>query len=190
MKDGQEVQQKKDATKKRGTLGNANSKGNPGNRYAAPPERNSSALKHDFYARHLPEEFLEIMNEVRQADPINLIWDQIVIQYTAIIRAQKVMWVASSDDHLKEESGSNWGYTGGSESHKVSFAYQQYYAYLSAQTRAIAELRNLIKQFDYLSGAARMPKTVIKGQEAGTIAGAQYDVMNYYSALQLHRKMK
>ncbi|MFC2948545.1 DUF1073 domain-containing protein [Virgibacillus sediminis] len=37
--------------------------------------------------------------------------------------------------------------------------------------------------WDMLSGATRMPKTVIKGQEAGTITGAQYDVMNYYSRI-------
>ncbi len=37
--------------------------------------------------------------------------------------------------------------------------------------------------WDLLAGAARMPKTVIKGQESGTITGAQYDVMNYYSRI-------
>lgn len=37
--------------------------------------------------------------------------------------------------------------------------------------------------WDYLAGAARMPKTVLKGQEAGTLTGAQYDVMNYYSRI-------
>lgn len=37
--------------------------------------------------------------------------------------------------------------------------------------------------WDYLSGAARMPKTVLKGQESGTVTGAQYDVMNYYSRI-------
>ncbi|WAD02599.1 DUF1073 domain-containing protein [Levilactobacillus brevis] len=37
--------------------------------------------------------------------------------------------------------------------------------------------------WEYLSGAARMPKSVLKGQEAGTLAGAQYDVMNYYSRI-------
>ncbi|WP_018391834.1 phage terminase small subunit [Bacillus sp. 37MA] len=141
--------ERKDATKKKGApVGNSNGKGNKGNKTAAPPKRNSNALKHGFYAKHLPEEFLEIMDEVRKADPIDLIWEQIVIQYTSIIRAQKVMWVASGDDHLKEESGSSWGDAGGGESFKVSFAYEQYYAYLSVQSRAMAELRNLIKQFD------------------------------------------
>lgn len=28
-----------------------------------------------------------------------------------------------------------------------------------------------------------MPKTVLKGQEGGTVTGAQYDVMNYYSRI-------
>lgn len=37
--------------------------------------------------------------------------------------------------------------------------------------------------WDMLSGAARMPKTIIKGQESGTITGAQYDVMNYYTRI-------
>lgn len=37
--------------------------------------------------------------------------------------------------------------------------------------------------WEYLSGAARMPKSVLKGQEAGTLTGAQYDVMNYYSRI-------
>lgn len=37
--------------------------------------------------------------------------------------------------------------------------------------------------WDYLCGAVKMPKSVIKGQEAGTITGAQYDIINYYSRI-------
>lgn len=37
--------------------------------------------------------------------------------------------------------------------------------------------------WDLLASASRMPKTVLKGQESGTIAGAQYDVMNYYARI-------
>lgn len=37
--------------------------------------------------------------------------------------------------------------------------------------------------WDYLAGASRMPKTVLKGQEGGTVTGAQYDVMNYYARI-------
>lgn len=51
----------------------------------------------------------------------------------------------------------------------------------TTQTSGIKDLLDYV--WDYLSGAVRMPKTVIKGQEAGTITGAQYDVMNYYSRI-------
>ncbi|MGE7621705.1 anti-CBASS protein Acb1 family protein [Viridibacillus sp. NPDC096237] len=55
---------------------------------------------------------------------------------------------------------------------------------LKKETTSVAGIKDLLDYvWDYLAGTARMPKTVIKGQEAGTITGAQYDVMNYYSRI-------
>ncbi|WP_088005615.1 DUF1073 domain-containing protein [Indiicoccus explosivorum] len=55
---------------------------------------------------------------------------------------------------------------------------------LEKQTTNAGGIKELLDYgWDMLAGGARMPKTVIKGQEAGTIAGAQYDVMNYYSRI-------
>ncbi|HCT1440393.1 anti-CBASS protein Acb1 family protein [Enterococcus faecalis] len=51
----------------------------------------------------------------------------------------------------------------------------------SSSVSGIGELLDFV--WDYLAGAARMPKTVLKGQEGGTVTGAQYDVMNYYSRI-------
>ncbi|GGC98123.1 anti-CBASS protein Acb1 family protein [Enterococcus wangshanyuanii] len=51
----------------------------------------------------------------------------------------------------------------------------------SSQVSGIGDLLDFV--WDYLAGAARMPKTVLKGQEGGTVTGAQYDVMNYYSRI-------
>lgn len=51
----------------------------------------------------------------------------------------------------------------------------------SSQISGIGDLLDFV--WDYLAGAARMPKTVLKGQEGGTVTGAQYDVMNYYSRI-------
>lgn len=51
----------------------------------------------------------------------------------------------------------------------------------ASQISGIGELLNFV--WDYLSGSAKMPKTVLKGQESGTISGAQYDVMNYYARI-------
>lgn len=55
---------------------------------------------------------------------------------------------------------------------------------LIKQTSSVAGIKELLEYvWDFLSGSARMPKTIIKGQEAGTITGAQYDVMNYYARI-------
>lgn len=55
---------------------------------------------------------------------------------------------------------------------------------LTKQSTSVSGIKDLLDfVWDLLAGAARMPKTVIKGQESGTIAGAQYDVMNYYSRI-------
>ncbi|EAE2750768.1 hypothetical protein A0I81_10250 [Listeria monocytogenes] len=53
---------------------------------------------------------------------------------------------------------------------------------LSKESTNVTGMKDLLDYgWDYLAGAVRMPKTVLKGQEAGTLTGAQYDVMNYYA---------
>lgn len=55
---------------------------------------------------------------------------------------------------------------------------------LTKQGTSVSGIKDLLDfVWDLLSGSARMPKTVIKGQESGTITGAQYDVMNYYARI-------
>ncbi|GLC88245.1 hypothetical protein LYSBPC_13720 [Lysinibacillus piscis] len=55
---------------------------------------------------------------------------------------------------------------------------------LTKQTTPVSGIKDLLDfVWDYIASAARMPKSVIKGQEAGTLAGAQYDVMNYYARI-------
>lgn len=53
---------------------------------------------------------------------------------------------------------------------------------LTKQSTSVAGMKDLLDfVWEYLSSATRMPKSVLKGQEAGTLTGAQYDVMNYYA---------
>lgn len=55
---------------------------------------------------------------------------------------------------------------------------------LTKQATSVSGIKDLLDfVWELLSGSARMPKSVIKGQEAGAIAGAQYDVMNYYARI-------
>ncbi|MDQ0299650.1 phage-related protein (TIGR01555 family) [Salibacterium salarium] len=51
----------------------------------------------------------------------------------------------------------------------------------STQVQGIDQLLNFV--WELLSGSARMPKSHLLGQQAGTISGAQYDSLNYYARI-------
>ena len=72
---------------------------NPKNQFT---ERNNAALKHGLFSRYIPKETLEIMGSMTKDNPADIIWDQIMIQYAAIIRAQQIMFVTDKDEMIKE----------------------------------------------------------------------------------------
>ncbi|MFD3274572.1 phage terminase small subunit [Paenibacillus dendritiformis] len=121
-----------------------------GNRGGAAPRGNSNAVKHGFYRKHFPEEALEIMEELAERSPLDVLWDNIVIQYTAIIRAQRIMFVVDRDDktieRIEEKSGEkSWG-----EKWEVQQAWDKQATFLQAQSRAMSTLQSLIRQYDEL----------------------------------------
>ncbi|MGG2111926.1 phage terminase small subunit [Lysinibacillus pakistanensis] len=156
---------KKVATKEKqvgAPKGNDNAKGNRGNPNPTPkfPKRNSIAEKHGFFSKFLPEETLEIMAAMNERSPADLIWDQIQIQYAAIIRAQRIMHVETKAEMIKELKKAKYEYyprskeDGGGvekavteEEYNFQFAWERQAQLLTAQSRAIGELRSSIRQF-------------------------------------------
>lgn len=145
------VQQKKSNVvqqrKRGGQPGNKNSVGNDG----GAPKKNQNAKKHGFFSRFIPPETLEIMNQLKDFSPADMIWDMIEIKYAAIIRAQEIMFVVDKDDKVKEikREKESWGdNSGGSETEwELQFAWDRHATFLNAQSRAMGEFRSLIKQF-------------------------------------------
>ncbi|MCU4667630.1 phage terminase small subunit [Bacillus paralicheniformis] len=134
--------------------GNMNALGNKG---GAAPKGNQNAVTHGFFSKFLPGETLEIMEEIQERSPADMIWDQIQIQYAAIIRAQRIMFVKDKDDTAKELSkvkglivGDDIKYAE-EKQYEVQFAWDRHATFLNAQSRAMGELRSLIKQFDQLA---------------------------------------
>jgi len=132
--------------------------GQPGNKNAlghGPPKRNQNALKHGFFSKYIPEETLEIMGMLEEKSPADLIYDQIMIQYAAIIRAQKIMYVEDKDEMIKElkktKSDIGENYETNEEEWEFQFAWDRQATFLNAQSRAMSELRSLIKQFNELA---------------------------------------
>ncbi|WP_181218859.1 phage terminase small subunit [Bacillus subtilis] len=148
-------------TKKGGQPGNKNALGNNG----GAPQRNQNAVTHGFFSKFLPEETLEIMEEIQERSPADMIWDQIQIQYVAILRAQRIMFVQDKDDLAKELKKAKYVYRPeededgneyfeksiAEEELEIQFAWDRHATFLNAQSRAMGELRSLIKQFDQLA---------------------------------------
>ncbi|SCV43752.1 YqaS [Bacillus subtilis] len=134
-------------TKKGGQPGNKNALGNNG----GAPQKNQNAVTHGFFSKFLPEETLEIMEEIQERSPANMIWDQIQLQYAAIIRAQRIMHVQDKDDMTKVLKKEKPGAFGDEQEWEFQFAWDRHATFLNAQSRAMGELRGLIKQFDQLA---------------------------------------
>lgn len=138
-------------TKKGGQPGNKNAVGNSG----GAPTRNQNAKTHGFYSKHMPAEAFEIMQDIQEFSPVDLLWEQIQIQFTAIVRAQKIMFVENKDEMIKELKKKKSVVSDSAdieeEEYEFQFAWDRHATFLNAQSRAMSELRGLIKQFDNIA---------------------------------------
>ncbi|KLV15370.1 hypothetical protein ABW03_18885 [Bacillus altitudinis] len=131
--------------------GNKNAVGNSG----GAPARNQNAKTHGFYSKHMPAEAFEIMQDIQVFSPVDLLWEQIQIQFTAIVRAQKIMFVENKDEMIKELKKKKSVVSDSAdieeEEYEFQFAWDRHATFLNAQSRAMGELRSLIKQFDNIA---------------------------------------
>lgn len=125
--------------------GNKNALGNNG----GAPKGNQNAATHGLFAKYLPEETREILQQLETRSPLDMLWDSIVIQHAAIIRAQQLMYVRDQEDMtttlIEEKSGNVSG-----ERWEVQQAWDKHATFLQAQSRAMATLQSLIKRYDEL----------------------------------------
>ncbi len=128
--------------------GNQNAKGNRGG--AGGPPANDKAVKHGLFAKYLPEETLEIMQEIETKSPIDMLWDNIVIQYTAIIRAQRIMLVRDKDDQTKVLKREKRTDTGWEDEYELQHAWDKQANFLQAQSRAMTTLQSMIIKYEDL----------------------------------------
>lgn len=126
--------------------------GQPDNKNAVghgAPEGNKNSEKHGFFSKWLPAETVEIMKSIEKMDPLDILWDNIQLQYTAIIRAQKLMYVKDQQDKTIEKVGEGFGNID-SEKWEVQQAWDKHATFLNAQSRAMKTLEGMMKQYDEL----------------------------------------
>lgn len=130
--------------KKDGRVKRRSGNPNPPNQFT---KRNRAAMIHGLRSKFFFDEQIEIMEALQDFDVVDQLWLQIELSFSAIIRAQKIMWVEDPFDHLKEVSGEMDGESISKVDYKVIYAHERYESYIKAQTRAFAEHRSLVKQF-------------------------------------------
>ena len=126
--------------------------GQPGNKNAVghgAPKGNQNATKHGLFSRYLPEDTREIFFSLDSENPLDLLWDQIKLAYTAIVRAQQIMHVKDRKDKTVEKIEEKDGNVIG-ERWEVQQAWDKQASFLQAQAKAQKELTTMIKQYEEL----------------------------------------
>lgn len=134
-------------------------KGAPKNKRGAPfnnknsvghgaPKRNKNAEKFGFFSKYLPKETLDLIKDISEKNQLDILWEQITIQYASIIRAQRIMYVENKDEMIKELKKEETSEYGQKIEYEFQFAWDRQATFLNAQSRAMGELRSLIKQYE------------------------------------------
>lgn len=150
------------AQKKTGApINNKNAVGNSGNKNPkwgnknavghGPPKGNDNAVTHGFFRKHFPEDVADLAAEIMEKNPIDMLWENITIQYTAIIRAQRLMFVKDQEDITKEVKKEKSSESSDEIEYEIQFAWDKHATFLNAQSRAMSTLSSLIRDFDKLA---------------------------------------
>lgn len=162
------------------------------------PKGNKNAEKFGFFSKYLPDETLELMDSIVEKKQIDILWEQIVIQYAAIIRAQKIMYVAEKDEIIREVKKEEQSDLSQKIEYELQFAWERQASFLNAQSRAMSELRSLIKQYDNminsnLNLATEEQKArieVLKSRIVNNEKNREEKIDQYFTKLEEHINVK
>lgn len=137
--------------------------GQPGNHNAlynagGAPKQNQNAVKHGLLAKYLPKETLDIVMEVEESSPIDILYMNIKVQFARIIRAQKLMYVEGIEDHTRVTENrtevtidpAKRTSRSVTKTDKVISSVDKEVVFMKAQSVAMATLTKMIQEYDDL----------------------------------------
>ncbi|MEF3330573.1 phage terminase small subunit [Oceanobacillus oncorhynchi] len=125
----------------------------------APPaklKKNTNSKKHGLFSKYLPQETMEIMNDIETINPADILWMNIKMQFASIVRAQQIMYVEDINDRTEtlkklkvENIETREGHTQIpiEKEYEIEQAWNKHATFMQSLSRSMAELRNMIKQF-------------------------------------------
>ena len=123
--------------------GNKNAVGNKG----GAPMGNRNAFKHGLYAKYLPEEVLEIAKEIEDSDPLDMLWNNIIILQAKLLHGQKIIHVRDQNDLTRVLKREKLGVTVEEREYELQFAWDKFAAASKAEVTIMREFRAAVKQF-------------------------------------------
>jgi len=113
-----------------------------GNRGGSSAPKNKNGERWGFFSKIFPEsdEIREIVRSICDKDSLDILWENIIIQYTAIARAQKIMWVKNQDDLTKL-----WN---GPDTCEIQTAWDKHANFMAAQSKAMSVLTVMITRYE------------------------------------------
>lgn len=111
------------------------------------PLGNTNNIRHGLFSKLIPPDILEAMDFIDGQDPLDILWDQIKIQYATILRSQKIMYVANREEIIQHIRRVRNTVNSEEVEYEIQFPWDRQAAFLNAQSKAMSELRSLIKQY-------------------------------------------
>lgn len=108
--------------------------------------KNKNAEKHGLFSKYLPDETMDLVDSLETLTTIDMLWDNIKIQYAAIIRSQQIMYVKDrADDDVHTTGESDVGMTV-----QVITSNERQSNFLQSQSRAMNTLSKMIRDYEEL----------------------------------------
>lgn len=138
--------------------GNSNAKGH------GAPKGNLNRLKHGeycdpskfldkgFLAKYIPAATKNIIKGVLENEitHLDILWDNIVLLYSSIIRSQKIMYVKNQNDITKVKTKEAYGKNSSTEEWEYQFAWDKQEKFIKSQSSAMKSLNSMIKDYEEL----------------------------------------
>lgn len=95
----------------------------------------------------LPKQTAQIMSVIEQSSAVDILWQNILLQYAAIIRAQQLMYVESENILSIEKRRLEENTASASEWENIT-PWDRYKTFLDAQSKAMSVLTNMLNKFE------------------------------------------